>query len=747
MISLKSILVSALCLGVFSSQAQISDGGFPVSFQHQNISAISQQIPVSTMPAVDEAKLKAEDAINDQYKDVPYRFGFNHSVDLHPGNSGIVEYLPDGGRIWRLEVYSPGALSLNFEFGHYDLPDGAQLFIHNPDVSEILGAFTSKNNKAHGELGVTLLQGDRAIINYYEPAGVVGEGKIQLKQVTHGYRSVLNYAKGLGDSGNCNNNVICPEGDDWRDQIRSVAIIVVSGNGICTGALVNSTCEDGTPYFLTADHCVGFSVSNWVFRFNWDSPECSQNLNGPTNQSVSGATLRASNSGSDVALLEMSSVPPASYEVFYAGWDNSGTAPTETVAIHHPAGDVKKISFDEDPATTTQWSGAATWHIADWEDGTTEPGSSGSPLFDQNGLVIGQLYGGTANCSNNIDDYYGRFDVSWDAGGSSTNQLKDWLDNCNTNPVTIDGYDPNAPVLALDAEITSIANLPEITCDDEAQPVITIKNQGIDPITSLTINYYFDPAQVQTINWTGNLLSGNSIPYNLPVLSLPPGSQNLTVELVNPNGSADMDPTNNTRDQDVKVWSNGQDVQLVINPDFFASQMSWEIVADNNNQVIYSDGGYTNGTSQIIEFLCLDPGCYQFKIYDSQGNGLANSSQTGNYYITDINGDTLITELGNSFTFQKDSPFCLDGEPSNVKEIELKAFSVFPNPTRDQLVISREGNEMIQIRLLNLAGQVVMNAQSAQNRIELDLSSQSKGMYFLELTVGDQRSVRKVVKQ
>src|SRR5690606_10985800 len=134
----------------------------------------------------------------------------------------------------------------------------------------------------------------------------------------------------------------CPEGDPWRDQIRSVAMMVVGGSGLCTGQLINNCAEDGTPYFLTANHCLGGSTNNWVFRFNWESPSCNQNQNGPTNQSVTGATLKANSAGSDVALLQLNSTPPAGYNVYYSGWDRSGTASTSNVGIHHPSGDIKK---------------------------------------------------------------------------------------------------------------------------------------------------------------------------------------------------------------------------------------------------------------------------------------------------------------------------------------------------------------------------------------------------------------------
>ena len=59
------------------------------------------------------------------------------------------------------------------------------------------------------------------------------------------------------------------------------------------------------------------------------------------------------------------------------------------------------------------------WYMDAWDEGVTEPGSSGSPLFDQNGRIIGQLYGGSAACqgtSANGYDYYGRLGVSWGLG-------------------------------------------------------------------------------------------------------------------------------------------------------------------------------------------------------------------------------------------------------------------------------------------------------------------------------------------
>lgn len=415
---------AALC-AVLSTEAQISFGGQPLGLARVQL----PEAPVAVMPQVDAAALMAEDEARIQAGiKGPYRFGFNHTMDLSLENSGIWTELANGDRVWRIAIECPAAYSINFEFHEYVVPAGAEVFVYN-ETGEVLGAFTAESNPGHTELGVTQLAGDRITVEYVEPAAVRGQGRLRIGQVTHAYRDIMGLTKGLGDSGSCNNNVICPVGDPWRAQIRSVAMITVGGSGLCTGQLINNCENDGTPYFLTANHCLGGS-NTWVFRFNWNSPSCAQNQNGPTNQTVSGSQLLANSGGSDVALLRLNTTPPASYNVFYTGWDKTGTAPTASTAIHHPSGDVKKISFDNNAASSASWQGAQCWRILTWEDGTTEGGSSGSGLWNQNGLLIGQLFGGQASCSFNQNDYYGKFSTSYPL-------LEQWLGSCGN---TLQGY-------------------------------------------------------------------------------------------------------------------------------------------------------------------------------------------------------------------------------------------------------------------------------------------------------------------
>jgi len=445
---IKSLVILAACAGFLptgSAHAQLSEGGTPKSFQK----SLRSDVQTVTTRPIDRPSLMAEDD-EDQTKGVPYRFGYPFEVEYDMTNSGTWEPLPDGGRIWRLKIECPGAYSINLVYRYYWLPPGATMYVYNDDRSHVIGAFTERNNKEYLQFATAPVKGDACVIEYYEPAGVAAPGVIAIERIVHAYRDLFNRdvvkeAAGFGSSGYCNNNVNCPEGALWQDDKRSVAMILTSGGyRICTGALVNNVREDLTPYFLTANHCLG-GESSWIFMFNYESPNCANN-DGPTWMTVQGSIKRANYAYSDFALLELLETPPDSYSVYYSGWSAVNEAAQSSVGIHHPSGDIKKISFDYDPVVSANYgtSGEPShWRVIQWDDGTTEPGSSGSPLFDSlTHRIIGQLHGGTASCASLTSDYYGKFAQSWDYGGNAATRLKDWLDPDNTGTVVIDGIDP-----------------------------------------------------------------------------------------------------------------------------------------------------------------------------------------------------------------------------------------------------------------------------------------------------------------
>ena len=310
-------LTIALTMVASTAHSQISAGGEPVSFS-KSARAFVQTV---TMPEVNVAAYLAEDQRDG--KDVPYRFGAPIDVQYDLNNSGTWETLADGSKIWRLHIVSEGAYSLNLLFDEFWLPEGGQLFLYNADRSWVIGAFTSANNKEHREFSTAPTKGDEVTLEYFQPAPVAETAVIKISRVVHAYQNLfdiggVNEIFNFGDAGSCNNNVNCPVGAGWEDQIRSVAMILTGGGfRICSGSMVNNVRRNGTPYFLTANHCLG-GEATWIFMWNYQSPGCA-NVDGPTWMTVQGSTRRANYSTSDFALLELTEAPPDSYLVYYAG--------------------------------------------------------------------------------------------------------------------------------------------------------------------------------------------------------------------------------------------------------------------------------------------------------------------------------------------------------------------------------------------------------------------------------------------
>ncbi|MFN7015269.1 MAG: hypothetical protein ACK4ON_13470, partial [Bacteroidia bacterium] len=216
-------------------------------------------------------------------------------------------------------------------------------------------------------------------------------------------------------------------------------------------------------------------------------------------------------------------------------------------------------------------------------------GSSGSPLFDNNGRIIGQLWGGGASCSQlTSPDYYGRLANSWNPSGSnSTNRLMDWLDPNNSGTSVLNGYDPNQPTLALDAGILNITNPPAnySACVSSINPTATLRNSGTSTLTSVTINYQLNAATPQNFAWSGSLNTNQTATINIPTINVSPGNYTLRVWTSNPNNGTDMNFNNDTATVSFTII-NSTSLNLPIVEDFQTTPFpsaNWNLVNPDNN--------------------------------------------------------------------------------------------------------------------------------------------------------------------
>ena len=406
-----------------------------------------ETVEVMTVPGIDAEALA--DSERSAGAPGPLRFAspFETSVTPAGGEFGRWEEARDEGDseigVWRLRIVSADAVSLSLGFTRYAMPPEGRLWVYTPDYAQIAGPFTDADNESHGELWTPVLAGNEVVVEVAVPRGAADDLDLELGSVNRGFRDIFDTSdKQLS----CNVDVICSEADAYRDVIRSVARIVIGGSGLCSGALLNNTAENGKPYFLTADHCgiTAHNAASVVAYWNYESPTCGALSGGSLNQFQTGAYFRAGYRASDFTLIELDDDPDPAYKVHFAGWNRSTTEASSSVSIHHPQGDEKAISFDDDPTTTTSYSGEVggdgshLWVI--WDRGTTEGGSSGSPLFDQDKRVIGQLHGGFGQCTA-VNDWYGRVSTSWQGGGTAASRLSDFLDPLSTGTMTLDGQD------------------------------------------------------------------------------------------------------------------------------------------------------------------------------------------------------------------------------------------------------------------------------------------------------------------
>jgi hypothetical protein len=370
------------------------------------------------------------------------------------------EFAPGGGLRAAFSVTSPGAAATRLALRiaaappdtvfHFYPPSGEAPYVVPYAEIETQVRAGSTAAEADATYWSPVVEGDTQVVEIELAPGRASTGlDFSVPSASHLVASARDGFLVAKAAASCNIDASCYQGT-WSTESAAVARIVFTDGGssyLCTGTLLADRDTSTTiPWFLTANHCVSTQSAASTVQTYWfyRSTACDSGVRGAFSTRTGGATLMYGSSNTDTSFMRLNATPPAG--VGYAGWQVGGAAPTgaAVTGIHHPRGDLQKISFgtlrsyntcsgdEEGFSCRGASSAAATFYSVTWRTGITEPGSSGSALFlDSGRYLVGQLYGGSGGCGESSTDYFGRFDVAYNAA------LSQWLGSTSSSTPTI----------------------------------------------------------------------------------------------------------------------------------------------------------------------------------------------------------------------------------------------------------------------------------------------------------------------
>ncbi|MBO7570873.1 MAG: T9SS type A sorting domain-containing protein [Bacteroidales bacterium] len=746
------MFASVLCM----AQTRTKTVQLPPSFNYQASEEIDH-IHVYPPSAELIAEEDAEDEKNGTFLKIARLMPVNTTVK----NSGTWETLDNGQLIWRLRFSSEGAKASALYFDKFDIPAGAAVYVYTSNKKIVDGPYFRSDNPDGNEYMIGNIIGNDITIEYVAPMTKSEDGSVSYDNTTpiinigeygYVYRSEGGFERGtraeFGSSESCEVNVNCSVGSAWRIQQRGVARIYVRegwSTGYCTGTLINNTSNDGTPYFLTANHCgpsaTASNFNQWKFRFNYEAPGCTN----PASESsinytdFTGCTKVAegsNNGGSDFYLLKLNNFTTQnaiSVNAIYNGWDKSSTAPTGGGAgIHHPSGDIKKISFFSTTPSTATYNGGSdmtgansahwkiTWVNSGEKTGVTEGGSSGSPIFNSAGRVFGTLSGGASSCSASSFsryDLYGKMSFHWEnSANGSTNayKLKPWLDPNNTGATTCDYFDPANPDGVTPPTPTTTFTYDFESCTawavDAFSPCSTYDGDG-----SAT-------GGIQNVSFTNAGYTGAYIAF-----------QNGTANGFTAHGGtkfgccmyATTPPNNDWFITPAIAITNGMKFSFwarSANDTYGLEQFRVGISSDDQNYTFIDGNTISTSTSAPVDWTKFT---YDLSQYAGQTMYLAIicvSSDVFAFFIDDI----------------------AVGTNADAETFEADNISIYPNPAKDIVNVNLpEANT--QIDIVNVLGQIVKTVNTTSTNETISLEGMERGMYFFSIKMQDRTITKKVI--
>ncbi len=682
--------------------------------------ALDNEAVIKIIPPEVFDKLLSKEIIEDtdtrEYKD-KFAVAVDVDIDLIAKANKVTE---KEFVFYYLSLTAEKALNLSLRFNIFSLSENSILSIFT--THEITDSITAKENNLNAIWATRIYQGDKIYLMLKVPKNEEGKNRLNISRAGLGHKKVGGEFFGnSGASATCNINVACTEGNGWEDERGAVALIISDDNELCTGTLLMNTCGTNIPYLLTANHCLDANVANWVFQFQTWSNTCTPNGTYREDLQFNGCTLRANDAATDFALLEMNTVPAANSGITYAGWDRTTTAATSGAGLHHPQGDLMKVSLFDQTATSVSWvSGASNyWRVSfTLNQGIVQHGSSGSALFNQDHRVAGQLRGnqnnicgnpGTNTCWCTIQipsiGEYGRFDLSWTGGGTNATRLSNWLDpsgsgatTTNTTNVSSLEKDPNTLSISGSSVLCSgtstaytIPNLPAgATVSWSATP------SGIVTINSPT-------ATQTTLSMIGNApvqlkaaitLCGNTVDkYFAVAVGVPEPVESLTIDGVDPETSAICYAST-----------------IVAYPGVIEANTTYEWSLPGDWTAIETG---TSSASTVDYMLGVNPGT------------------DGGLFVRRLNQCGYSSFYSVLVTFD---PWC-------------RSFLVIPNPAKDNITIDGQTKDIREVQIIDKTGQVkrMFKFGSNMQRVNLNISGLAPDIYYIKVFDGKEWKSKPVV--